>query len=473
MRTARVDFGKPLQTWDGFGVNYVEAAQTRDYSAAPQEYGGFSTLTEGQRQEIVELIFGAEGLKPGLIKMFLDSFHQAKPVAGYDYDPNVIDMAAYDHTSTTQWMRYFVTQGLAKTRARGADLAIITTLYGPPGWMTKQRFVRGRDLDPELNCEVAKYLISWAKYCREVEGYPVKYVSLHNEGEDWRRWPLDGSTDDSPKHDYNMYWPPEQVADFIGFMREMLDRQGLPDVGLAPGEPSNWYRFSEYGYADAIVDHPQARKNIGLITSHGFFGRGVGRSYGDWRSTGIDTLRAVRPELHAWVTSTSWSKMDAFFIWEMHNQIYSAKVNAIIPWATVQRSSLWVGGDPNPGTAIRIDDSGNFSVEKGYYFFKQVSRAGQPGMSVVHVRSNEPDVTLIGFAANGTRNPDAFVVCNVGEEAEDVDIEVLGSGQAFTACRTSETERYVGLGTFRLTGNTLAYRAPAMSVTTFYAAEAK
>ena len=51
--------------------------------------------------------------------------------------------------------------------------------------------------------------------------------------------------------------------------------------------------------------------------------------------------------------------MDAQFVWEMHNSIYSAKVNAIIPWAAVQRSSRWVGGDPNPGTAIRVDDEGH------------------------------------------------------------------------------------------------------------------
>lgn len=468
MRTARVDFTRKLRPWDGFGVNYVEAAQTRDYFADPQEYGGFSTLTEAQRQEIIELIFGAAGLKPGLIKMFLDSFHQPSPGPGYSFDPHVINLAAYDHTSSTKWMRYFVSHGLAKTRARGDDLSIITTLYGPPGWMTKQRFVRGRDLDPELKYEVAKYLISWAKYCREIGGYPVKYVSLHNEGEDWRRWPLDGSTWDSLRHDYNMYWPPEQVADFIGFMREMLDRQGMPDVGITPGEPSNWYRFSEYGYADAIVDHPQALKNIGLITSHGFFGRGLGRWYGDWRSAGIDTLRAVRPDLHAWVTSTSWSKMDAHFIWEMHNNIYSAKVNAIIPWATVQRSSKWVGGDPNPGTAIRVDDSGHFTVEQGYYFYKQVCRAGQPGMSVVHVRSNQPDIVLIGFAANDTKSPDAFILVNVDEEALEVDIEVIGGPTSFSAYRTSETDRYASLGAVRVDGGKIVYRAPAMSVTTFY-----
>ena len=46
MRRTGVDFSKRIRDWDGFGVNYVEAAQTRDYRADPQEYGGFSLLIE-------------------------------------------------------------------------------------------------------------------------------------------------------------------------------------------------------------------------------------------------------------------------------------------------------------------------------------------------------------------------------------------------------------------------------------------
>ena len=41
-----VRFDEPLQVWDGFGVNYVEAAQTRGYGSWPQDYGGFSILSE-------------------------------------------------------------------------------------------------------------------------------------------------------------------------------------------------------------------------------------------------------------------------------------------------------------------------------------------------------------------------------------------------------------------------------------------
>lgn len=39
MLRARADFSKTLQDWDGFGVNYVEAAQTRDcHTASTVQY---------------------------------------------------------------------------------------------------------------------------------------------------------------------------------------------------------------------------------------------------------------------------------------------------------------------------------------------------------------------------------------------------------------------------------------------------
>ncbi len=54
---AEVDFSKQVRLWDGFGVNYVEVAQAIDYTQDPQEYGGFSLLTEEKRQQIVEMVF--------------------------------------------------------------------------------------------------------------------------------------------------------------------------------------------------------------------------------------------------------------------------------------------------------------------------------------------------------------------------------------------------------------------------------
>lgn len=462
---AKVDFGLHLRDWDGFGVNYVETAQTRDYRSDPQEYGGFSRLTETERREILDMIFGAGGLKPGLLKMFLDPWHEPE---NDNADPHVLESSRFDHVSTTKWMRYFAREGLKQTRAWGGNLAIVTALYGPPAWMTKQRFVRGRDLEPAQKEEVGEYLIAWVKYLREIEKLPVQYVSLHNEGEDYVRWPEDGAGPGDSRHDYNMFWPPEQVVDFLRFLRPMMDRHGLSAVGITPGETSNWYRFAEWGYAQAIASDPVAMKNLGLITSHGFVGFGQNRWFGDWRSLGVDILRERNPKLHAWVTSQSWGKMDAFFVHQLRGNIYSTKCNGIIPWACVQTLS-WVGGDPNPGTAFFVNDAGDYEVKPGYHFYKQISRAGQPGMAVAHVEVRDSEISLAAFAANGPNNKDALVVINISGQPKPLTIDVRGTRSTrFEAYRTADAERYRTVGEIPLQNGRILYTAPANSVTTFF-----
>jgi O-glycosyl hydrolase len=459
-----VDFSRKVVDWDGFGVNYVEVPQTRDYAASPQEYGGLSTLTDAQREEIFEAVFGDDGLRPGLVKMFLDPWHE--PVND-NADPHATDASRFDHETTTKWMRLFVRRGLQKTRARGDDLQIITTLYGPPAWTTEQGYIRGRDLNPAMKYEVAEYIIAWAKYLKTVEQFPVTYVGLHNEGEDFNRWPVDGKGPGHERHDYNMFWPAHQVVDFLRFMRPMLDKQGLTDVGIAPGEPTNWYRFVMWGYAPAIAADPEALRNLGVITSHGF--TGTDEWFGDHRGEGVELLRLKRPELRAWTTSMTWGRMDPNFIADIWGQIYRVKVNGVIPWAAVQ-TDKWVGGDPNPGTAIRVmPDCGCYALMNGYYFYKQVTRAGQPGMYAAATTSADT-VRVLAFASNGTRHPDAFVIVNPSWNTRTVRVRLAGTqATRFTAYRTSGAEKYAAAGEVQATGGEVVYEAPGASVTTFFA----
>lgn len=452
-----VNFAHHLRAWDGFGVNYVEACQTRDYGDRPQDYGGFRTLSQDKRERILDLTFGPDGLKPALVKMFLDPFQEGmtKPQDG--------ESARFDHETTTKWMRYFVREGLKRTRARGADLQIVTTMYGPPPWTTKQKFMRGRDLDPAEKEAVAQYMISWVKYLRDVEKLPVKYVSLHNEGDGFNRWPADGSTAGAPSHDYNLWWPSSQVVDFLRFMRPMMDREGLQDVGLTPGETSNWETFGRW-YAYFIQTDPLALKNVGLITSHGF---GMGPQSNN--SLGVDLLHLTRPDLHAWTTSMSFGKMDLSFVEMVRQNIYASKVNGLIPWAYIQTDD-WTGGDPNPGTAFRVDGKGGYTIEQGYYLLKQLSRAGQPGMDVAEVATPDPNLQLIAFAANGTANPDAFVIFNLSEHSRPGRVRLSGTNaRLFNAYITGPGKHYESLEAIPVQDGVLECSVPPQAVVTFFA----
>jgi hypothetical protein len=464
---ASVHFDRPLRPWDGFGVTYVEAAQTRDYAARPQDYGGFSTLSAEKRAEILDLIFGEDGLRPGTLKMFLDPFHEGLTVADNDNgDPNVIDPSRFDHETTTGWAREFAREGLRRTREGGDDLSILTTLYGPPPWMTAQRIVRGRDLDPAMMPELAEYMTSWVKFLREEEQLPVRYLSVHNEGEDYNRWPLDGSGPGGPHHDYNMFWRGDMVVEAVKALRPMLDRHGLGDVGITPGETAFWAHFSYWGFAWDLAHDPEALASLGLITSHGFGGGAA------IVSTGTDLLRMRRPDLHAWTTSLSWGGMDVGFLDAIRQNIYAAKVHSVIPWAVIQTDD-WYGGDPNAGTAIRVDGQGGYTVQPGYYLYKHVTRAGQPGTAVAEVSSSAPDVRLIGFARSASQHPDAVVLMNVGDGAEQVQLAIAGSSaDAFETVETSGASWYERGPTLPVVEGSVQVEVPARSVVTLFAAGA-
>jgi hypothetical protein len=269
-----------------------------------------------------------------------------------------------------------------------------------------------------------------------------------------------------------MYWPPELVVEFIKSMRDKMDALGLGMVGITNGEPSNWYRFSTWGYADALYRDEEALQKLGLITSHGFYSGGYrNRWFGPHTSEGIDLLREKRPMLKAWVTSTSWSNMDAKNIKEMHGNIYTSKVNGIIPWAGIQRPPLWVGGDPNPGSALTVREDGTFEVRRGYYFYKQITRAGQPGMKVARTMSMDSQVALIAFSSNKTTNADAFIVVNWSEEDKKISVALTGSESTeFESFQTTEDESklYSSSGNYMLKAGKIIFESPKGSVTTFF-----
>lgn len=401
---AKVDFSDKLHTWDGFGVNYVETSQTLNYDEYAQDYGGFDILSAKERDDITKLVFGEDGLKVNILKMFLDPFHQNE------------QGEIYDHKTTTESMRYFARQGKEIINKRGGEMEIITTLYGPPPYMNTIGRMRGRDLNPANKTDLADYMVDWVRFLREEEQLPVKYLSLHNEGEDWGRMPVDGRFENSThRHlDYNMYWPPEQVVGFLKLMPRKLETAGLGEIGITPGEGTNWYRFNSMGYAKAIADDTEALRSMGLITSHGFYNGRFWRLFSGTTNHGTWRLQQLRPELKAWTTSMSWMNSTLDFVNLIYYHIYLARVNSVIPWAFIQRPQLWEKGDPNPGNAFTVFEDSTYTITQGYYLYKQLTQAGQPGMAVTYTESMDPSVYLFAFSSNDTRNPDAFVITNNG-----------------------------------------------------------
>ena len=158
---------------------------------------------------------------------------------------------------------------------------------------------------------------------------------------------------------------------------------------------------------------------------------------------------------------------DYDFMNYIRRNIYEAKVNAVIPWAALQ-TLTWVGGDPNPGTAFFISEDGKYEVKPQYYYYKQLCRIGQHGMKVANVETEDgSNVELIAFASNGTNNPDAFLIMNLGEVDKEVTIEISGPALVYQVTRSAENEKYNPVGQFNVENGKIVYKAPAGSVSTF------
>jgi O-glycosyl hydrolase len=475
-KVIHIHFDHTLRPWHGFGVNYVEAAQTRDYNLFQQDFSGFSMTTEETRQQVMELIFGEDGLRPGLTKMFLDPFHEGMTKDGNDNeDPLVIDLDGYNHESTTRWMRYFNRKGLRLMQEWGGSFQTIVTLYGPAPWMTRQKYVLGRDLDPDESLEVAEYMASWAKFLIENEGLDVRYISFHNEGDAYYRWPRDGSNPGEDHRDYNMYWPPQQVVNFLKITRKVLDANSMEDVGLAPGETQTWFRFDQWGYAHAIVNDSEALSNLDLITSHSFAFLDEPNSvyYGDYRSTGQDLVHRYKPGVPVWVTSRPWTE-GPDFVENLRRDIYESKANGIIPWALIAGAKQWMDSDGvykdgSMDKAFLIGEDGSLLITEQFYYYKQVTRAGQPGMEVATVINMDPSLGAIAFKATSEKDRNAIVLVNKSNASKDVTMHVhSGTGNSYEVVRTSRGEKYKKLGTFNLVQGAISYECPPRSVTTFF-----
>lgn len=152
-------------------------------------------------------------------------------------------------------------------------------------------------------------------------------------------------------------------------------------------------------------------------------------------------LRAKQPEMRGWITSATWGKMDINFPVYIHNHIYRSGANAYIPWAAVQRHSQWVGGDPNPGTAILVDDNAKWSIQRGYYIYKHFCPVGKAGMDVAAVESESYDVQVTAFSSAKTGNPDAAILANKGDTSQTVKLRMTGAKAGEFSCVLTDDDR--------------------------------
>jgi hypothetical protein len=455
-----VDFSRKIREWDGFGVSFANnSCQTPNLS--PSLFSSSSNIPpEYDLKKNAELLFGSSGLRINIIKTFLNSNEQKQENTKYN-ESDTIDTKGISCNPFDDRTGEFCNSAIAASTQWGGALKMLCTFTNPPGWMTKQKVTGGKDLEPSHRIDYARLMVAGLKYLVERK-YPIKYMSMHYHGEDWERWCENGETTDNCL--YSMYWPPELVVDFLKLLRRMLDRNDLAGIGLTPGEIGGWLRFVDWGYANAILDDPDATQSLGLLTSTSLVNNSDPSQHLLVNSSGIDEIREHRTGIHAWFTALHPVTPITSFLMQIRNSIYNSKVNAVILGDAIELSR---GNNECLFAPHKIDHT--CSVSDPFYYLKLLCRSGQPGTAVCQVACNTNGAALIGFSGNATKNHDAFIIINASDTEYDLPIEIRGSANGiFGVFRTSSFERYQNLGNVNVKEGKIHFKAIPFSATAFH-----
>ncbi len=458
MIRAYVDFSKTIREWDGFGISFLNSLCIKPDPVPSLFKSENNLIDENSFKKIAELIFGLDGLKISIIKTFISLSKQKQFSFHYNENDSVnkseISFTPFDQETST-----FCEMAYKASMSWGATIQLLCTFTNPPGWMTRQKITGGRDLDPSHRIDYAHIMAASIKYLLN-NNLPVKYLSIHHHGEDWHKWDENGQKSNDLL--YSLYWPPEQVADFIKLLRRMLDKNDLANIALTSGETC-CLRFTDWGYANAITEDPSVLESLGLISSCTSTIEFDNKTIAV-QSYGIDELQNKHPGLRLWITNDSYSSVDSQVLSQIRHFIYNSRTNAV-----------FVGNLFNSATDLKespflftyVND--NLSVSDSYYYLKILCRAGQSGMMICTVACNLPGVSLIAFSSNNTKNHDSFVILNACANEFLFPIEIRGSvNESFNVFRTSSFEKFINLGIVKVKEGKINFKITPFSATAFY-----
>lgn len=460
MIRAYVDFSRKIREWDGFGVSFSNINCQKPNLALSLFPHSTGILPGFDYKKNAELLFGGNGLRISIIKTFLNSAEQKQENIKYN-ETDIIDTKAISYKPFDDQTGEFCNRAIAASSQWGGALRMLCTFTNPPAWMTKQKISGGKDLEPSHRIDYARTMVTGLKYLVEKQ-YPIQYLSMHYHGEDWESWCENGNTTNCSL--LSLYWPPEQVVDFLKLLRRMLDKNGLAGIGLTSGEIGGWLRFVDWGYSNAILDDPDAIQSLGLLTSTSLIKNSDPGQHLLVNSSGIDEIREHRTDMHAWYTVLHPMTPSPFFLMQIRNSIYNSKVNAVI---LGDATYLFCGNSGNSPMSHKIDYA--YSVPDSFYYLKPLCRAGQPGTAICQVACNTNGAALVGFSGNATKNHDTFVIINTSEFEYDLPIEIRGSANGiFNVFRTSSFEKYQHLGNVHVKEGKILFKSIPFSVTAFY-----
>ncbi|MEI8095399.1 MAG: glycoside hydrolase family 30 beta sandwich domain-containing protein [Spirochaetales bacterium] len=377
-----VNPAKTFQTIDGFGASMTDASAYV-----------LMKLPQADRDKVMELFFGKDGLRISLLRQPMGASDFAKSVYSYDDLPAGQTDPELKKFSLDR-EREAILPLLKQAKALNPELRFMGSPWSPPAWMKTGGTMLGQFggvLKPEFYQSYAQYFVKFIQGYA-AEGLPVRWVTPQNE------------MDYGPLAYPGMKWSIDEEATFV---REALG-PALEKAQLDTKILVYDHNWDKPEFPEAMLDDPDTAKYIAGTAWHYYGGS----------SKVMETFAAEYPDKGQWFTeggSGKWIAGDKFA-----GQFADGIQHAVNICSFGGKSFIWWnlaldqinGPIVYPNTAnyglIKVNTSNKTVAtpyRAGFYTLGHFSKFVQPGAVRVEVSGDRSEVIAVAF-----RNPDGKLV---------------------------------------------------------------
>ena len=341
-----------------------------------------------QRDEIIEYIFGEDGMRVQLVRLTVGASDFTTATMGhYTYNDTVGNVADSDLSEFSIEKDRIIIDILKDALEINPDLVFIAAPWSAPAWMKTNRSLYGGSLSPSYYGLYSQYLIKYLD-AYAAEGIDIDYLSVQNE-------PYYGPGD-YPGMTWTVDTTKIFIRDFLGPDLEMVgndakimiwDHNTVDGSGNLIDFPVRVLRSDETAaYVDAIGVHCYSGDEIDM------------RNYLDYLYENNPEVEVFMTECTAVTTYTNLEQNMEWSIRRMYIEAYNRHAVGTTYWnlALDALGATHLGGCGNCTGLVSVLSS-SFRLEADGYVTAHFARYVNVGARRIHTDSSNANILAVGY----------------------------------------------------------------------------
>jgi len=376
--TVSVDDLVEYQAWGGTG-----AALT--YSSA------WLIDQSESRDEIIEYIFGGEGMSVQLIRLCIGASDYVTPAMGhYSYDDTVGNVPDLELEQFSIAKDQVIIDVIKDALEVNPNIVFMASPWSAPGWMKTSNSLYGGSLKPAYYEVYAEYLIKFLQAYAN-EGIIIEYLSVQNE-------PYYASSEYP-----GMTWTIDNTRRFVGeFLGPMLETAGLDTkIMIWDHNPVDNYG-NIITFPTRVLADTDAANYIDAIGVHCYTG-----DDSDMYEF-LDYLRTDAPDIEVFMTEctaiTTYKNVESNMEWSvrrMYTEAYNRFAMGTTYWNLVMDplGATHLGGCSNCTglVTVPVNGSAGYTLEADAYTTAHFSKYIKLGAKRIGVEANNASLIVTGY----------------------------------------------------------------------------